>query len=507
MEKYLAQFKSYFNRNRSGVITWSLTFLLIVTFLAPFTTNTISEAQYSVNPNSAGKVYLRDYTPNLTDSLNELILGAPPNTGNGNVTGQNTGAIVELASLTQEFYDNPPTSGIVWAQGEYDKIQGLDEFTVQAQSDPGDSFTYYPGLGYTVLRPVSTLWQWSRNLSYFFFIIILVILSFLILFRQSLGGQTLVTITNSIPSLIWAIALVSLSYPITGFFVDVITIGTNFAQSVMITAPGAPGAELINSNYLEQTNPDINYLQPNDPELSIWSIWYTSNSEVCEADDCRVSNILPDVGQENPFLTFVGIIIQGAEDTSSSTQSAIANPLLNLVIAIAAFAASFKLFMALLKNYVMIIIYAIISPFIFIGVAIPGRTYSTMWNFLRTLFAASLTFVAVYALFLLMVIIGQSENFGDDNFGQIRDLSYAPPLLGYTNDQIVGSNSIVRTLIIYFLFIFSPSIPEIVKNFLQVQPTGQYLSQVGQDTASAGRKLVSGARGVGKYLGIGGGGG
>lgn len=477
---------------------WGLFVVLSMFFFSGATTATPTDAQLVTNPNTAGVVYLGEYIPNLTYTSGCMIWGCPPGQGgntNSDESQLNQGAIVSLAGLSDSLYQNPSTSGIVWAQDQYNQIRGLEEFTVQAQ-DPNSNSFYFPGLGYTVLQPVNALWQWARNLTYFAFIVILVVVSFLILFRRNLGGQTLVTITNSIPSIIWALLLVTLSYPITGLFVDFITIGTNFAQSVLITGIGAPGSDFVGgSDIFGFTENDVNYLQPNDPEFSIWSIWYLSNADICEDENCQVNNIIPDIETPNRVLQYVGNIAQEAALAIGDTNVVVRNPLLNLVLGIAAFTASFKLFMSLLKNYVLIIMYAVLSPFIFVTAAIPSRTSSTINNFVRTLGAASLTFILTYALFLLIVIIGRGDQLSGA-VGDVANLAWAPPLLGYSQDQILGSDGIVRLLIIYFLFIFSPSINDLVKDFLQVPQTSQYIQQVGQETGTAAKRGAGLVQGV-----------
>lgn len=504
MEQKIAQLREKYSLSNTSSLIWLLTFLISLIFLLPSTTTTTVEAQNGCsNPNSAGCVYQAEYLNATADIGGGMLWGED---ADGTATASsNNGAIMAMTELTTDLYVERPASFQVWAQDQIHQITD-GQFVAYAQ-EPDTTFRYFPGLGYTVLRPVNTLWQWARNLTYFFFIIILVVIAFLILFRQSLGGQTIVTLTNSLPSIVFALILVSLSYPLTGLFVDVITVGSNFVQSVMITGPGAPGAEFATNQYFEFEgqfeNPDrkdLNYLQPDDPELSIWAIWYTSKSNICEQDDCKASNLIPDVETNNPAFTFVGDIVQGVAQQAEGVVKIVKNPLLNLVLGIAAFSASFKLFMALLKSYVTIIIYAIISPFVFITAAIPNRTTSTIVNFIKTLGAASLSFVAVYALFLLMVIIGRSEDFNEGAFQNIDQLQLAPPLLGYSQDQVGGDSSVIRTLIIFFLFLFSPTIPELIKSLLNVTPTSQYVSQVGQQATGSLKKAASGVMGAASLI-------
>lgn len=479
----------------SGKSVWVFTFLAIFIFIT-FASSTNLSAQES---NTALDVYLRTsdnqsgFLVSTFSQTTNLIIGDKSYAAS-DAAALDTGAVGALTKLTDDLYAEPPASGIVWAFDQIQLLQGNTSITVNAQ-DASDTNNYFPGLGFNILRPTLGLWQWSRNLVYFFFIIIMVVIAFLILFRQSLGGGTMVTIVNSLPSIMWALLLVTLSYPICGLFIDVITIGSNFVQGVMISSPGTPGNELINSKNINPDGDknDVNYLQPDDKEVSIWNIWFTSKANICEgSDNCEnLESFLPDV-ESNGFINAVGSVLTGTLEVKLGS-----NPLFVLLVSMAVLQSSFKLFTELLKNYVYILLSPIFSPFIFLTAAFPNKTGSTIMDFIKRLTAASGGFIGVYAVFLLMVIIGRSDEFTNSAFKNIADFRWAPPLLGYTHDQILATgSSTIKVLIIYMLFMLSPSIPEMINNLFQVQPANQYLSQVGQKTAAGIKQSI----GVGKSI-------
>lgn len=419
-----------------------------------------------------------------------------------------TSALASTGALIDTFYLNPPNSSVVWAYDQYQKIQNRELMAVYAQAnDPGANAFYFPGLGYTLLLPVLGLWTWSRNMVLIFYVAIVIVLSFLILFRQSLGGQASVTIINSIPSLILSLVLVTLSYPIAGFFVDLIYIGTGVVQNSLLTAQGAPGKEFMTSRLLKiegQTNNDINYLQPDDPYVSIWAIWGTSNAKIfdCPGDENCVNNLIPqgiDIEQTG-LLKYIGKILPlGEEAAGGGVVQEAGNRLLDLVLGLAAFMAAFRLFLALLKNYVTLALSPIYLPWLFFAAAIPSKTKSSIIGALKPLAAASLTFIAVYALFLLMIIIGQSDGFSNEALRNAGEFKFTPPLLGYSPDQVgeVGT-SVTRALIIYVLFLAAPTIPDMINNLLSVQSSSQLAGQIGGTTSKAAGQVFGG---FGKILG------
>lgn len=456
------------------------------------------------------------FTPQLIDSFNCVL-------GTGQVvndTAQSvhlcednsgTGALSAIGSLTDTLYTSPPNSSIVWAYDQYNRLQNKELITVYAQ-DPGESALYFPGLGYNLLQPMLELWQWSRNLVYIFYVVIIIVIAFLILFRQSLGGQTTVSIANAVPSLILSLVLVTLSYPIAGFFVDLIYIGSNVVQSIMITSDSAPGSEFVSSEFLDITDrpagaSDINFLQPDDQAVSIWAIWGSSSSDILQCQpspddpdkqEC-FNNLIPQfVPENNSLLTFIGGIVPRVESAiESGLGTSTGSGLLNLVMGLAAFMAAFRLFMALLKNYVTLILAPIYLPWLFLSAAIPSRTKTSIVNALKPLLAASLSFIGVYALFLFIIIIGQSPEFSN-GFQNAGEFAFTPPLLGYSPDQVTGeaaylSSSVSRSLIIYILFLAAPTIPEMINGWLNVQGPGQIVSNAGQSTMSSIAKLGAGA--------------
>lgn len=454
------------------------------------------------------------FGPALIDTGNCLVGSAPCNPESAQEVhlfqpgANSTSALDGAAKLIDTMYLTPPNSSIVWAYDQVQRIQNKELLAVYAQTDTGDASFYFPGLGYNVLMPMMGLWQWSRNVVYIFYVIIVILLSFLILFRSSLSGQNVITILNSIPSLILSLVLVSLSYPIAGFFVDLIYIGANVAQGLLITSEGAPGYSFVDSQTFGFENqgdrPDVNFLQPDDPAISIWAVWGTAKTEVfdCDTDPDNpcVSNILPDL-QQADYLRFIGKVIKTSENVTNAALGVVSDsPLLNLILGITALMASFKLFLSLLKSYVMLTLSPVYLPFLFLMAAIPSKTKSSVVNALKPLLAASLSFIAVYVVFLLMIIIGNAEQLNDPTLQSLGKFDFAPPLLGYSYDQITVNNGLTRTLIIYIMFLATPAIPEMINNMLNVQTSNRMASEAGQNASKGFGGLFGGIQGLAKRV-------
>lgn len=448
------------------------------------------------------------FGPALIDTGNCIIGSAPCNPssaqevylfqpGEGSVT-----ALQATAQLVDSMYTNPPTSAVVWAYDQYYRIKNQELLAVYAQSSSNSSF-YFPGLGYNLLMPMLGLWQWSRNTVYLFYVVIVIFLAAVILFRQRLGGQAFITLSNSLPSLVLSLVLVTFSYPIAGFFVDLIFIGSNVAQGLLITSPGAPGFEFMNNKHLGlkgQVNDDIYYLQPDDPYVSIWAIWGTSKAEIfpddCIADPDKpcMSNILPSMDENVGVLSFVGKVLDVGETVVSGLAGTpFGNSMLNLILGIIALMSMVRLFFALLKNYVILILSPVYLPWMFLLAAIPSKTKSSITNALKPLAAASLSFVAVYVLFLIMIIIGRSAEINSALFKDIGQFTFVPPLLGYNADSTaVLDQTVTRSIIIFILYLGAPTIPGMINELFQVPNSSQLASQIGQNASQGSKIMFSG---------------
>lgn len=80
------------------------------------------------------------------------------------------------------------------------------------------------GVGYTGLSPVRGLWRGVRDLVYFLTIFLVIALAFMIMFRVKLGPQTVVTVQSAIPKVAITLVLVTFSYAIAGFMLDLVYI-------------------------------------------------------------------------------------------------------------------------------------------------------------------------------------------------------------------------------------------------------------------------------------------
>lgn len=80
---------------------------------------------------------------------------------------------------------------------------------------------YAAGYDDLVGAGIDTLWSFTRNIAYLGFVVIMIIVGFMIMFRHKVGGQMLVTIGNAIPRVVIGLVLVTFSFAIAGIILDV----------------------------------------------------------------------------------------------------------------------------------------------------------------------------------------------------------------------------------------------------------------------------------------------
>lgn len=82
---------------------------------------------------------------------------------------------------------------------------------------------------------IDVLWSFMRNIAYLGFVIIMIIVGFMIMFRHKIGGQMLVTVGNSIPRIVIGLVLVTFSFAIAGIILDITGIIMRVTRNVLIS--------------------------------------------------------------------------------------------------------------------------------------------------------------------------------------------------------------------------------------------------------------------------------
>ncbi len=106
---------------------------------------------------------------------------------------------------------NRNISGIKYVKELVNKLSPVSE--VKAQ-----------GIGYTGLTWIQQYWKGFRNIAYALLVPVVIVFAFMIIFRVKINPQTVISIQVAIPKIITAMILVTFSYAIAGFAIDLMYI-------------------------------------------------------------------------------------------------------------------------------------------------------------------------------------------------------------------------------------------------------------------------------------------
>lgn len=339
---------------------------------------------------------------NLQTLTNLVIAGA-----------KGTGAGIALV------YRVPPVSG--W---DYLAYMG-HKFHVPGT--PTAAYAADGGTGYTSLAPVLRVWVVMRNLAYFIFAIIFVIVGVMVLVRAKIDPKTAATIQNSLPKIIIALVLVTFSYAIAGFLIDLmyvaIALVLAIAQAIDINAYQL-GLKIVNDNL-----------------FAAFFDGFTVNTLV------NVTSSISDLVDKftNGLFSF---------PVAGGIANVVLRGLAFLILAVAILWALFKTWLSLLSAYANIILGIIFSPLQLMVDAIPGQNQFEGW--LRTMLANLMAFPAVIGMILIGLLLG---NIGV-NSGGIGP-GFVPPLLGN------GSMSDMQSLVGIAIVLTIPKVVEILQEILK----------------------------------------
>ncbi len=142
-------------------------------------------------------------------SPNGKCLGVDPQTKKITYVDNNGGAVNQMGQLIGMTYNFPISSN--------DYATYLSHnfgFSKKAQAAEEG------GIGFEGLKPIQKIWIQFRNIVYLLFSLIVVIIGLGIMFRFKLNDRAVMAVQNQIPKIIITLVLVTFSFPIAGFLID-----------------------------------------------------------------------------------------------------------------------------------------------------------------------------------------------------------------------------------------------------------------------------------------------
>ena len=116
-------------------------------------------------------------------------------------------------------------SGIGYIKNSLNKLTLISE--VKAQTT---------GFGFDALGTVQNIWKGVRNVAYLLFVVVIIVFSFMIMFRVKINPQMVISIQSALPKIIIAMILVTFSYAIAGLAVDLMYVVTGLLATFLTLA-------------------------------------------------------------------------------------------------------------------------------------------------------------------------------------------------------------------------------------------------------------------------------
>lgn len=279
----------------------------------------------------------------------------------------NNGLLLPLAFASDSLMQTRPASGIDYVAGKLEKFDLVDSAYAQT---PG-------GFGYAnSLAIIQPLWLGVRDASYSLVIFAILILAFMVMLRAKISPQASITVQSALPRIAIGLIMITFSYAIAGFMVDLIFV----AQGLI--------AGILTSSALSNGNAIDVFIGMNTILASMFSyvlllllVIFTLGT-----NDPGVAGVLLSNGAG--FLAGVVVLI-----------------ILVIVMAI----ALFKILALQLRTFTAIILLVIVSPLMMLVGIIRG---GTIGNWLKSLFANLVVFLAISVLVLLSHLLLISSNSG-----------------------------------------------------------------------------------------------
>lgn len=432
------------------------------------------------------------------------------------------GALGATTSIITTLYMSPPVRTSVYLASVGKDLGVVKEAHAQVV-----------GSGAGVLDPVLGLWRVSRNISYLIMIVIFVVIGLMIMFRQRINPQTVITAQAALPGLVIGLILITFSYFIAALITDAAYVGVNLVGYYFSAAQPNSPPKLVQEIATENVGSIFSQfvgmisvgdlqgiLQPIidtlEPGVQTWVrlfgallAFQTGSavggplSAVAGSATCFLlpNAVAPGLGVTlgtigAPICGAVAGAVGGTVVGTGLAAKAFADPagtfnwaLYFIAIAVMIY-TMFKLLLRLVNNYLTIIFLTITAPFHFLVASLPGRQ-GIATNWILNMFCNVISFPAVFAVFYFVAYIwgGNSApaHFFNVSSGQFN------PTGGQTLPLFGGLDlSFVRVLIAYGALLATPTIPDLIC---------KTIGRVGQAGQMIGQEISAGTRGGQGYFG------
>jgi hypothetical protein len=403
------------------------------------------------------------------------------------------GGLVGLSSKLITLTMNIPIHTSLYTQYLSNNFHGLGEKTYAATTQ---------GVGYAGLQPLLNLWVGFRNLAYLFLVIAFIVIGFAIMLRLKIDPRTVMTIQNQIPKIIVGIILVTFSFAIAAVLIDLMYVVTYLIINFVATIAG--DADLLSKNPIGQNPLGLAF------DMFTGGIFGVATG-VAQTVQQVAGQMISDIPILGGLFLVLGVLSllpygsflcllpsipfvpgSGASCQSYSLGAPLIGAIAGLVVIIAVIIALWKLWLSLIKAYLLILFNTTLGPLMILGGVIPGVKLG-FGSWLRGLIANLAIFPAVITVFVLgrefALAFGGFTIFPDPNKAQY----FIPPGIGN-----LGNTGGLAGVIAFAVLMLLPAIPDAVTKALKAE--SPLSNAVGQGLATGIAFPIRGAKSVGHQL-------
>lgn len=323
--------------------------------------------------------------------------------------------------------------------------------------------TFAQGAGYKLLQNsgMEQVWEMFRNIAYAGFVFIIIASGFMIMFRSKIGGQTSVNIMNTLPNILIGLVVVTFSFAIVGFVLDLGRLVTALLSSYMSSALNGSGFQVTGIG---------------DPiQMARWAFTAASPGNLDPEQALAVS--LTGIIGFSPL----GFLFGGSADVGILGWGLI-GILVVLVLTAIAFYASIRVFITLITSYIKIILDLVLGPLYILMGSLPGKQNS-ITDWLKRLIANAMVFPLVFFIINLSRYIGH----GGMQTGATSGIDFM------SAGTAVPSGMSFNGLLAIAGYFLAASAPAIVQDLIGVEDSKGLQKALGESSKAASKiPLVGG---------------
>lgn len=317
------------------------------------------------------------------------------------------------------------------------------------------------GIGFKGLTPVLKIWETFRNIVYLLFVLVFLLLGLGIMFRVNIDARTVMTIQNQIPKIVIALVLITLSYAIAGFLIDMMYISI-YLVIQLFDSQGLTTITNIDTNPINAVGRFGGISSIATPAAQgvggmISSLFdgtigtFISTAVTTIVGTLVGTGIAPGVGSIiGSALGLLGGLFFGNQIIGF-----VATAIAYLIIVIAILSTLFRVWFMLIKAYVFIILDVVFAPFWILKGVIPGAG-GGFGPWIRSITSNLAAFPVVIVLFLIGKAVQENVVSGQQTF--------IPPLVGDPGENGVGA---IGSIIGLGMILIMPEAVNITKQALK----------------------------------------